>query len=302
MSRVAVVGLGAMGSRIADRVLSAGHELVVWNRSREKATPLVERGATAAATPADAASRAEAVITMVADPDALRAVTEGRDGVLAGLSPGAAIIEMSTVGPAAIARLASLVPAESGLLDAPVLGSLPEVEAGTLSIFVGGAETLVERWTPLLSTLGTPVHVGPVGAGAAAKLVANSTLFGVLGVLGEALALADGVGLSREAAFSVLAKTQVAAQAERRRPWIESGEYPRRFSVSLARKDAELVVEAATAAGIELAQLDVARRRFADAERAGWGELDYSALLAWILGDTRPARSSSTTSGSTSAD
>jgi 3-hydroxyisobutyrate dehydrogenase/2-hydroxy-3-oxopropionate reductase len=108
-------------------------------------------------------------------------------------------------------------------------------------------------------------------------------LFGVLGLIGEALALAERLGLSREAGFKVLAKTPLAAQAERRRPSIESGEYPRRFSLSLARKDAELITEAAAAAGLDLPLADVQRRRFGEAERAGWGERDYSAVIGWIL-------------------
>jgi 3-hydroxyisobutyrate dehydrogenase-like beta-hydroxyacid dehydrogenase len=221
MSHVAVIGLGAMGGRIAGRLLAGGHDIAVWNRTAKKMTALVERGASAAATPAEAARGAEAVITVVSDPRALQAVTDGELGIAAGLASSATVIEMSTVGPAAVSRLASLLPPEVGLLDAPVLGSLDEAESGTLAIFVGGPASLVERWTPLLSTLGTPLHVGGVGAGAAAKLVANSTLFGVLGLLGEALALAEGLGLARETAFDVLAKTPLAAQANRRRRSIE---------------------------------------------------------------------------------
>jgi 3-hydroxyisobutyrate dehydrogenase-like beta-hydroxyacid dehydrogenase len=194
VSTVAVIGLGAMGSRIAGRLVDAGHDVVVWNRTPAKAEPLVERGATAAATPADAARRAEAVLTMVAHPDALRAVTEGPDGLAAGVDEETTVIEMSTVGPAAVAWLADALPAGANLIDAPVLGSISEAEAGSLNVFVGGPESLVQRWTPLLSALGTVRHVGPLGAGAAAKLVANTTLVGTLSLLGEALALAQGSG------------------------------------------------------------------------------------------------------------
>lgn len=282
MSTVAVVGLGAMGSRIAWRLLGAGHRVVVWNRTPDRAAELVAAGAELAASPADAARRADAVITMVADPAALRAVTEGPDGVAAGADESTAVIEMSTVGPAAVSRLVAALPAER-LLDAPVLGSLAEAESGTLRIFVGGPAELAEEWTPLLSALGSPLHVGPLGAGAAAKLVANTTLFGTLGVLGEALALADGLGLSREAAFEVLAATPMAAQAERRRPSIEAGEYPARFSLALARKDADLVAQSAEAAGVDLRLAAAARSWLREAEEAGLGEADYSAVLARIL-------------------
>jgi 3-hydroxyisobutyrate dehydrogenase/2-hydroxy-3-oxopropionate reductase len=284
VSVVAVVGLGAMGSRIARRLLEAGHDLVVWNRTAERAQPLVEAGAAAAASPAEAAARAEAVLTMVADPAALRDVTEGEDGVVAGVGEGAVVIEMSTVGPDAVRRLASVLGERAGLLDAPVLGSRSEAEEGTLKVFVGGRPELVARWTPLLSVLGSPLHVGPLGSGAAAKLVANTTLVGTIGVLGEALALAEGLGLPREKAFEVLATTPLAAQAERRRESIESGAYPPRFALYLARKDAELVVAAGREAGVDLRLTEAARAWLADAEEAGLGDRDYSAVLARILG------------------
>jgi 3-hydroxyisobutyrate dehydrogenase-like beta-hydroxyacid dehydrogenase len=285
---VAVIGLGAMGSRIAARLLEAGHETIVWNRSAAKAEQLASRGATVAGTPADAARRAQFVITMVADPEALRAVTEGPDGVLASASSSTVLMEMSTVGTAAIDQLAAALPEGVGLLDTPVLGSLSEAEAGALTVFVGGPDPLVDRVIPVLRALGRPVHVGPLGSGAAAKLVANSTLLALLGVLGEAVALADGLGLTREAAFEVLSVTPLAAQAGRRREAIESGSYPHRFTLSLARKDAELVVEAATAAGVDVRHAQAALGWLADAENAGQGESDYSAVLAHIIGAARP--------------
>jgi 3-hydroxyisobutyrate dehydrogenase/2-hydroxy-3-oxopropionate reductase len=169
------------------------------------------------------------------------------------------------------------------LLDSPVLGSVAEVEAGTLNVFVGGPPELAERWKSLLSVLGTVLHVGPVGAGTAAKLVANTTLVGIIGVLGEALALADSLGLSRETAFEVLGKTALAQQAERRRAAVESGEFPPRFALYLARKDADLIIEAAAKAGTELRLTEAARSWLADAEAAGLGDSDYSAVLARIL-------------------
>jgi 3-hydroxyisobutyrate dehydrogenase-like beta-hydroxyacid dehydrogenase len=283
MSTVGFIGLGGMGSRMARRLLEAGHEVVVWNRTPERAAELVELGATQAESPSDAARRADVVITMLSDPAALWAVVEGPSGIAAGADESLTVIEMSTVGPAAVARLASLLPEGTGFLDAPVLGSLSEAESGKLKIFIGGRESLMNRWTPLLSALGDPMHVGPLGAGAAAKLVANTTLFGVLATLGEALALGQGLGLSPDTTFDVLATTPLAAQAERRRAAVESGEYPRRFALSLGVKDLDLIVEAAAAAGVDLRVAAAARAWLAEAEAAGWGDRDYSAVLAWIL-------------------
>jgi len=286
---VAFLGLGGMGSRMARRLLDAGHDLAVWNRTLEKAQPLSAKGARVAATPADAVRRADVVITMVADPHALTEVIEGPHGVAAGISPDTTVIDMSTVGPGAVFDLAAALPDGVGLLDAPVLGSLSEVEAGSLRVFVGGPDDLVERWSPLLSVFGSVVHVGPLASGAAAKLVANTTLFGVLGVLGEAVALADGLGLSQDVTFDVLAATPLAAQAERRRSAIESGEYDLRFRLTLARKDLDLVLDAAAAARVDMRITDAARAWFADAEAAGRGNNDYSAVIAQISLALRPA-------------
>src|SRR4051794_22007231 len=282
MATIGVVGLGAMGSRIAGRLADAGNELVVWNRDASKAEPLVERGAVAAESPAEAARRTEAVIVMVADPAALAEVTEGAEGVVAGLGPHATLIQMSTVSAEATERLAAQLPA-GALLDSPVLGSVSEVEGGTLKVFVGGELAAVERWSPVISTLGTVLHVGPVGAGTAAKLVANTTLVGIVGVLGEALAVGEILGLPRDQTFEVLGVTALADQADRRRPAVESGEYPQRFALRLARKDADLILAAAAEKGGELRVIEAARDWLADAEVAGLGEADYSAVLGRIL-------------------
>lgn len=271
MTRVAVIGLGEMGSRVARRLLDAGHDLTLWNRTRERAEAL---GVRVADTPAQAVAEAEVAITMVADPTALAAVTEGPEGVAAGVQAGATVIEMSTVGPAAIERLAGVLDAE--LLDAPVLGSVSEAVAGTLSIFVGGDQDVFARQRGLLEVLGRPLYVGPSGSGAAAKLVANSTLFNTIAALGEALSLADALGLSRETAFEVLVPTPLGAQAERRRASIESGEFPPRFPLRLARKDAELIADL----GLDLRLVEAARSWLAE---AGDGDQDYSAVLKRIL-------------------
>jgi 3-hydroxyisobutyrate dehydrogenase-like beta-hydroxyacid dehydrogenase len=280
---VGIVGVGAMGSRIARRLLAAGYEVVVWNRTSAKTQSLVHVGAIQARSPAELTRRSNIVITMIADPAALKAVTEGPEGILAGAEHDFTLLEMSTVGPAAIAELRSLLPEGMGLLDAPVLGSLSEAETGALQIFVGGPVALFESWRPLLSELGSPLHVGALGAGAAAKLVANSTLLGVLGVLGEALALADAFGLSRDAAFQVLSTTPITAQVERRRASLESGDYPARFRLSLARKDADLIVDAAATVGADLRLAQAARSWIVEAEEAGLADDDYSAVLAYIL-------------------
>ena len=164
-----------------------------------------------------------------------------------------------------------------------MLGSVAEVDSGSLQLFVGGEAELVERRRPLLETLGRIVPVGPVGAGSAAKLVANASLFGALVAVGEALALGRSLGLPLDVAFDVLAATPLAAQAERRRPSIESGEYPPRFVLGLARKDADMIAGAAASAGADLRIAEAVRTWFDDAAEAGLGASDYSSVLAYVL-------------------
>jgi 3-hydroxyisobutyrate dehydrogenase/2-hydroxy-3-oxopropionate reductase len=164
-----------------------------------------------------------------------------------------------------------------------VLGSIGEAESGALTIFTGGPSEVVDEVEPVLATLGTVVRVGPLGAGAAAKLVANAALLGVLIVLGETLALAGALELAGEAAAEVLASTPLAEQAKRRLPLIEAGDYPRRFALSLARKDADLILDAGVAAGAKTPALDTVRSWLRAAEADGHGESDYTAVLATML-------------------
>lgn len=280
---LAVVGLGAMGSRIAARLLGAGHRVTVWNRTRQRAEPLAAAGATVAASPAEAARAADHVITMLADPPALLDVVTSPDGLAVGLRAGHTLLEMSTVGPSTVHQLVDLLPSGVTVMDAPVLGSISEAEAGTLTVFVGGAGDDAEAVRPLLEAVGTPLHVGPLGSGAAVKLVANTTLVGTLGLLGETLALAEGLGLDRDVAFRVLATTPLAPQAERRRPVVEGGEPPVRFRLALATKDAELIADEARRARVDAAMVQVAAERFRAAEQAGAGDRDYSVVLRHML-------------------
>jgi 3-hydroxyisobutyrate dehydrogenase len=171
---------------------------------------------------------------------------------------------MSTVGPAAIGRVAART---TSLVDAPVLGSIGEAESGTLTIFAGGDVAPVR---PVLDDLGTVLEVGPVGSGAAAKLVANAALFGVLAALGDAVALGRTLDVDEETLFDVLATTPLAAQAERRRAVLQGEPSPPRFPVRLAAKDARLILEQGDFRVIEAAL---------HALEAADADADYTALL-----------------------
>lgn len=288
MAKLAFLGLGQMGMPMASRLLAAGHDLWVWNRTPERATPLVERGARAVSTPAEAAREADAVFTMLADPEALTAVVEGPDGLHRALRPNTTLVEMSTVGPESIQQVASRLAAGVALLDAPVLGSVPQATDGTLKIFVGGAAADLERWRPTLEVLGKPLHVGPLGSGAASKLVVNSTLGTLMSAVGEALALADALGLDPDCTLDILADSPIGVTVRSKRDHLESGTYPPRFKLALAAKDLRLVIDAASQARCEMPLAEAAGRWFLAASEAGLGALDYSAVIAHIRG--LPAR------------
>lgn len=284
MTNIAFCGLGRMGAPMAARLLDAGHTLTVWNRTPGRAAALLEGGATEAGSPAEAATGADVVVTMLSDPAAVDEVLFGAKGVADGLGRAATVMEMSTIGPDAVCAIAARLPEGVGLLDAPVLGSVPQATEGTLKIFVGGDEATVARCRPLLEAMGTPTHLGPLGSGAAMKLVANSTLGALMCGLAEALALADALGLEEHAVLDVLAESPIGATVRSKRELIERGEYPANFKLALAAKDLGLVSDAAGAAGLELRLAPGARAWLMEATEAGLGDLDYSAVVAHARG------------------
>ncbi len=262
VAKVAFCGLGQMGEPMAARLLEGGHELVVWNRSPERADALAERGARRAASPGEAAAGSEVVMTMLATPDALEEVVFGEEGLASGMEAGATLVEMSTVGPDALRHLAERLPDGVDALDAPVLGSVRQATEGTLKVFVGGSDQQFERWREVLGALGTPAHLGPLGSGAAMKLVANSALGVLMTGLGEALALADAHGLDQSTVLELLGESPIGATAKSKRDKVESGVYDPNFKLALAAKDLRLVTDAAERAGVELRLAAAARAWF----------------------------------------
>lgn len=287
MTRIAFCGLGRMGVPMAARLVDAGHEVTVWNRTPNRAAALLDRGASEAASPAEAAAGAEVVVTMVADPEALETVVFGEDGVASGISAGTIVVEMSTVGPDVVRSLAARLLQGADVLDAPVLGSVPQATDGTLKIFVGGDQAVLDRCRDVLEAMGSPRHLGPLGAGAAMKLVVNSTLGAVMCAVGEALALADALGLQEAAVLDILSESPVGATVKSKRALIESGTFAPNFTLALAAKDLRLVTGAAEEAGVELRVAQAARSWLERADDAGLGGLDYSAVIAQVRG--RPA-------------
>lgn len=279
-----------MGAPMAACLLRAGHDVVVWNRTPARAASLEAAGARAVASPAEAVVEAEFVLTMLATPDAVRQVILGAEGVVTTLGAEATLIEMSTIGPTAVVDLAQRLHAarggdgRAGLVDAPVLGSVPQAEAGDLRIFVGGSEEELARCRKVLEAMGEPVHVGPTGAGAAVKLVINSALGAVMGSLGEALALGDAWGLDEDTLLDALEVSPLGPTVKRKRQNIVSETYPPNFKLVLARKDMALVVDAAERAGLHLRIAHAAKDWLDEADESGLGDLDYSAVVAQVRG------------------
>jgi len=270
---------------MATRLAAAGHQVRVWNRTPGRDADAVAAGAVAAATPAEAARDADAAITMLAGPESLDEVVFGPEGLAATLRPGAALIDMSTVGPDAIQALNERLAGRGvAVLDAPVTGSAPHAAAGTLRIMVGATAEEFARWREVLTPLGEPVHVGPPGTGAAVKLVVNSATAALTSLLAEALALADRLGVDERAALDALAASPMGIIVERTREKIETGSYPPAFKLALAAKDLGLAVGLAADRGLELRLAQAARSRLQAADRDGLGELDFSAVVAHLRG------------------
>jgi 3-hydroxyisobutyrate dehydrogenase-like beta-hydroxyacid dehydrogenase len=282
MSTVAFLGLGAMGAPMAGRLLEAGHTLVVWNRTPARTEELAERGATVGGTPAEAVRDAEAVVTMVTDPSALEDVLFGEHGAAEGLRPGSTLIEMSTIGPEAFEAVAARAPDGVTVVDAPVLGSVAAAGSGGLTVLVGADPEVHRRILPILEVFGNVRLVGGPGAGAAMKLVLNSTLGAIMAALGEALALADGLGLDRATTLDVLEGSHLGAVVAGKRSMVESGSYPAQFRLALALKDLELVERAAERAGVRLEVARASLAQFRAAAEAGRGDEDYSALIGFL--------------------
>ncbi|MFL5668782.1 MAG: NAD(P)-dependent oxidoreductase [Chloroflexota bacterium] len=288
----AVLGMGRMGSAMAERLAGQGVEVVVYNRTPDRATALAEKiGASVAATPAEAASRVEVVITMVADDDAVREMFEGPDGIAAGIREGSVAVDMSTVLPDTIRAVAPRVQARSaGILDAPVSGSVSSTLAGELTVMVGGESGDLERARPILECLARRVfHLGPLGSGAVMKLAVNTLIFGLNGAVAEGLVLAERNGIDRALAYEVLASSAAGAPmvGYKRANFVEPETTPVAFSLALADKDLRLIRELAEASETLMPQATVNLDTIQAAERSVGEHLDFSMVASHLRQEGR---------------
>ena len=281
MTRVAVLGLGAMGRAIATRLLGAGHDLTVWNRTPRRDDELVASGARRASSPDEAVSDREAVITMVTDGPALEQVLFGDGGAVSAIPHDATLIEMSTIGPTALASVTERL-APVAVLDAPVLGSVPSVETGRLVIFVGGDREVFERHADLLGLLGTTMYLGASGSGAMLKLVNNAAGIAALVAVGELLALTDRAGLDLDVVLDSIAAGPLASMVERWRPRLKEEDQSSYFRLALARKDLALAFDEAERLGTRLSVPEAAAARCDETIEAGLGDEDFGAVVGFL--------------------
>ncbi len=289
---VAVLGTGRMGSAMAERLAGQGATVVVYNRTPERANDLAERiGASVAATPADAASKADVVISMVADDAAVHGLYDGPDGVAAGLRAGSVAVDMSTVLPATIRSVAPAVRARgAGILDAPVSGSVSSTLSGDLAIMVGGEAADLELARPVLDLLAKRVmHLGGLGTGAAMKLAVNTVIFGLNEAVAEALVLAERNGIDRALAYDVLAASAVGAPfvAYKRAAYLDPDATPVAFALELAAKDLGLIADLAEASASSMPQAAVNLATIRAAERSVGGQADFSMVASHLRQEGR---------------
>jgi 3-hydroxyisobutyrate dehydrogenase-like beta-hydroxyacid dehydrogenase len=298
MVTVGLVGAGRMGSAMARAIRSAGHDLVVWNRTPGAAEKLAsELGGRSVGRPADVAAAADITISMLADGAAVDAVYDGPDGLIAGARPGTVLVDSSTVPPAVIRRHEQAIRSRgAGVLDAPVSGSVALAESGKLTLMVGGEAADVERARPVLDAYGGSIfHLGPLGSGAAMKLAVNTVIFGLNEALAEGLVLAERAGIDRERAYEVLAASAVGAPyvAYKRASFLDPDGTPVAFAADLAAKDLRLIAELADAVDLSMPQATTNLAVIDAVIAAGDGGLDFSAVASHLR-ERRPAEEGAT--------
>jgi len=286
--QVGFVGLGIMGSRMAANLRRAGFELAVWNRTRATADAWAhEHGARVAETPAALAATSDVIVTIVVDGAQVEQVLLGADGAVHGARPGTLCIDMSTIAPGDTRRIgAALGARDVAFVDAPVTGSSPKAEAGTLTIMVGGEPADVERARPLLEAMGELiVHVGPLGQGEMVKLISNAVAATNAAVVGEALLAGSRTGVDLDALVQVLGSGAAAStMLELKAGPMRRHDYTTLFKVEHMLKDVRLCLEETQAAGVPFTYAGVTREIYTAAVGRGLGDADFAAIIEVLEG------------------
>jgi len=271
-----------MGSRMVKRLLDAGHSVSGYNRTKSKAQWLLDLGMKWADTPRAAAQAGDFVFSMVTNSEALRAVTEGPDGILAGLAAGKIYIDMSTVSPAAIHATARKVEAKGAeMLDAPVSGSQITVEEGKLTFMVGGKPETFDKVLPILHDIGPKAtHVGANGLAVSMKIATNLSLAVQMLAFSEGVLLAEKSGIPRETAVEVLVNSVMASpMVKYRGPFVLKMPDEAWFDVNMAQKDVMLALEMGVQLDVPLPTTAVANQMLTAARAMGYAKEDFAVLF-----------------------
>ena len=283
-TKVAVLGTGRMGGAIARRLQASGCAVTVWDRTRARAEGL--KVGPVAATPADAIRDADLALSSLTDATAVRSVYLGRDGIIEHAA-GQLLVEMSTGGPEVIEELGQQARARGvRLLEAPVLGSVPAVESGTLAVLVGGSPSDLEQARPVLERLGEVHYVGPLGSAARLKLVANSMLGIISAAAAELLAAGTAAGIEREQVFWALARYAPLLKA-REAGFLRDQHQPTMFAVRDLVKDLDLALDLYRRAQVPVPLTHKTRELFAEV-LPGSSDLDISAIVRAAAGLAQP--------------
>lgn len=281
------IGLGIMGAPMAANLLGAGHELIVYNRSADKAEPLVQAGARLAASPAVLATDADTIILMLTGPAAIDAVLHGPEGLLAGPLAGKHIINMSTVPPAYTTRLEAMLAAhDAHLIDAPVSGSKKPAEEGTLVILAGGDEAEIAAAEPLLLAMGKQVvHCGGMGAGSAMKMAVNLLLATMMTGLAEALTLGERCGLDTAIMLDTMLAGPLACGLFRlKRQMLVEHAFPPQFPYRHMAKDMGFIMETAKDAGAPVPLGQVVAGLYGTEAGSPLADQDFAAVKCLLEG------------------
>jgi 3-hydroxyisobutyrate dehydrogenase-like beta-hydroxyacid dehydrogenase len=294
MAKVGFIGLGVMGSQMVNRLLSKGHAVTGYNRTRAKAQWLVEKGMQWADSPRAVASAAEYTFAMVTNAAAIQAITEGPAGLVAGLSTGKIFIDMSTVSPAVSRALAAKVRAAGAdMLDSPVSGSVITLQEGKLSVMVGGRKETFEAVKPLLLDIGPKVtYVGDNGLALAMKIATNLSLAVQMLAFSEGVLLAEKSGIARKVAVDVLTHSAVASpMIQYRGPFVLEQPDEAWFDVNMMQKDMVLAMELGRQLDVPLPTTAVSNEILTSARAMGFTKYDFACMfdvLASMSGVTTP--------------
>lgn len=281
MTTIGFVGLGAMGSRVAGRLIGSGHTVYATDRTQDHAQALIERGLIWRRTPREVAAAADVVFSMVTDDAAVEAITSGPDGIIAGLKQGLVYVDMSTISPRASREVAERVRAAGAqMVDSPVSGSIPQVESGTLAIMVGGSDEAFAEVEPLLQELGqTVTHVGENGQGLVLKLAINISLAVQTLAFSEGLLLAERSGVDSRLAAEVMSTSSIGSPMLKARiPLLLELPEQAWFDVTMMDKDIRLALQTGHELGIPLPSTTVADEVLTEAGGLGYAHRDLAAL------------------------